>query len=111
MSNSVEVVPLLATREDRLSYGLPRWQAVALLLLVAWLYASILAHLLLQWVGPHSDPTFSHGIFVPIFALFVLWQARKKLKAIASTPSWAGLPLVVLSLLVLVVGVLGADIF
>jgi exosortase D (VPLPA-CTERM-specific) len=82
-----------------------------LLLLVAWLYASILAHLFLQWVGPHSDPNFQHGIFVPIFALFVLWQDRKKLKAIASIPSLAGLPLVVLSLLLLVLGVLGADIF
>src|SRR4029077_10085565 len=58
MSNSVEVVPLLSTREVRLSPSLPRWQAVALLLLLAWLYASILAHLVLQWVGPHSDPNF-----------------------------------------------------
>jgi len=111
MSNSVEVAPLLATREERLSPSLPRWQAVALLLLVAWLYASILAHLFLQWVGPHSDPNFEHGIFVPIFALFVLWQDRKKLKAIASIPSWAGLPLVVLSLLMLVLGELGAELF
>ena len=67
--------------------------------------------LVLQWVGPHSDPNFQHGIFVPIFALFVLWQDRKQLAAIAPAPSWAGLPLVVLSMLVLVVGVLGADIF
>jgi len=94
-----------------LSSGLPRWQAVALLLLVAWLYASILAHLVLQWVGPSRDPNFEHGIFVPLFALFVLWQDRKKLKAIASSPSWAGLPLVVLSLLMLVLGVLGAELF
>jgi len=111
MSNSVEVVPLLSTKEDQLSPSLPRWQAVALLLLIAWLYASILAHLVLQWVGPHSDPNFQHGIFVPIFALFALWQDRKKLKAIASIPSLAGLPLVVLSLLMLVLGILGADIF
>jgi exosortase D (VPLPA-CTERM-specific) len=111
MSNSVGIAPLLSTREDRLSSGLPRWQAIALLLLVAWLYASILAHLFLQWVGSHSDPNFQHGVFVPIFALFVLWQDREKLKAIASIPSFAGLPLVVLSLLVLVLGVLGADIF
>jgi exosortase len=80
-------------------------------LLLAWLYASILAHLFLQWVGPHSDPNFQHGIFVPIFALFVLWQDRKRLQAIASTPSWTGLPLVYLSLFLLIVGVLGADIF
>jgi exosortase D (VPLPA-CTERM-specific) len=94
-----------------LSSGLPRWQAIALLLLIAWLYASILAHLFLQWVGPHSDPNFQHGIFVPIFALFVLWQDRKKLKAIAWIPSWTGFPLVVLSLLMLVLGVLGAELF
>ena len=94
-----------------MSSSLPRWQAVALLLLIAWLYASILARLFLQWVGPHHDPNFEHGIFVPLFAMFVLWQERKRLKAIAAAPSWAGLPLVVLSMLVLVLGVLGADIF
>jgi exosortase len=84
---------------------------VVLLLLIAWLYASILARLFLQWVGPNRDPNFEHGIFVPLFALFVLWQDRKKLKAIASTPSWAGLPLVALGLLMLVLGVLGAELF
>jgi EpsI family protein len=87
------------------------WALLVPLLLIAWLYASILAGLFLQWVGPHHDPNFSHGIFVPLFALFVLWQDRKKLKAIVSAPSWTGLPLVVLSLLVLVLGVLGAELF
>ena len=112
MGNSVEVAsPLLSAREGRLSYRLPRWQALAILLLIGWLYASILAHLVLQWVGPHSDPDFEHGIFVPLFSLFVLWQDRKKLGAIPSSPSWAGLPLVMLSLLTLVLGVLGAENF
>ena len=111
MSDSVEVAPLLSTREGRLSSGLPRWQGVALLLLIAWLYASILARLFLQWVGPSRDPNFEHGIFVPLFALLVLWQDRKRLKTIASEPSWTGLPLVVLSLLMLVLGVLGAELF
>jgi exosortase len=94
-----------------LSSKLPRWQAVALLLLIAWLYASILARLVLQWVGPHSDPNFQHGIFVPIFALFVLWQDRKKLSAIPWDPSWLGLPLVLVSLLTLMLGVFGAENF
>jgi len=84
---------------------------VALLLLIAWLYASILARLFLQWVGPSHDPNFEHGIFVPLFALFVLWQDRKKLNGIASAPSWTGLPLVMLSLVMLVLGVLGAELF
>jgi exosortase len=94
-----------------LSSRLLHWQAVALLLLTAWLYASILARLLMQWIGPSRDPNFEHGIFVPLFALFVLWQDRKKLQAIPSSPSWAGLPLVVVSLLMLVLGVLGAELF
>lgn len=111
MSNSAGAVPLLSTREGRLPFSLPRWQALAILALIAWLYARVLAGLVLQWVGPHSDPNFEHGIFVPLFALFVLWQDRKRLQSMASAPSWAGLPLVVLSLLVLVLGVLGADIF
>ncbi|MFY9906542.1 MAG: exosortase A [Terriglobales bacterium] len=111
MSNSVQVAPLLSAREDRLSSPLPRWQAIAVLLLMAWLYAAILARLFLQWVGPARDPNFEHGIFVPLFALFVLWQDRKRLQAIAPTPSWAGLPFVALGLLMLIVGVLGAENF
>jgi exosortase len=111
MSNSVEVAPPPPKSRDLSSPGTPRWQVVALLLLIGWLYASILARLLLQWVGPAHDPNFEHGIFVPLFALFVLWQDRKKLAAIASAPSWVGLPLVVLSLLMLVLGILGAELF
>src|ERR1035438_9909489 len=100
-SAELEVAPPMSTREDRSWNALPRWQWVALLLLIAWLYASILTRLVLQWVGPARDPNFEHGIFVPLFALFVLWQDRKRLQAIASTPSWTGLPLVVLGLLTL----------
>ena len=81
---------------------------MALLFLTVWLYASILAHLFLQWM---NDSDFSHGIVVPIFALYVIWQDRKQLSAIVPAPSWTGLPLVVLSMIVLVLGVLGADIF
>src|ERR1039457_4333475 len=87
MSNSAEGAAPPPKRKDRLSSGLPRWQAAVLLLLIAWLYASILARLFLQWI---HDPNFSHGIFVPLFALFVLWQDRKKLVTIASAPSWSG---------------------
>ncbi|MGA8540712.1 MAG: exosortase, partial [Terriglobales bacterium] len=112
MGESVQVAPQRSTPQVRsLSSRLPHWQAVTLLLLIAWLYASILARLFLQWVGPHSDPNFQHGIFVPLFALFVLWQDRKNLQGIPSSPSWAGLPLVILSLLMLALGVLGAELF
>ncbi len=111
MINSVQLAPLLSTREDRLSSILPRWQEVALLLLIAWLYHSILGRLFLQWVGPARDPNFEHGIFVPFFALFVLWQDRKRLRAIAPAPSWTGLALLAVGLLMLILGELGAENF
>jgi len=112
MSNSVEIAPAVLTSGDRrLSYGLPQWQGAALLLLLGWLYASILARLFLQWAGPTRDPNFEHGIFVPLFAFYILWQDRKRLQAIRPDPSWAGLPILALGLIMLVLGVLGAELF
>lgn len=108
MGDSVQVAPSVSAPGGRLSVGLARWQGTLLLLLVVWLYASILARLFFQWI---NDPNFSHGIFVPAFALFVLWQDRKKLKLIAPAPSWSGLPIIVVALLMLMLGVLGAELF
>lgn len=108
MGDSVQVAPLVSAPEGRFSSGLPRLQGAALLVLIVWLYASILARLFAQWI---NDPNFSHGIFVPAFALFVLWQDRKKLKAIAPAPSWSGLPILIGALLMLMLGVLGAELF
>jgi len=79
-----------------------------LILLIAWLYASILFRLVEQW---WHDPNFSHGIFVPLFALFVLWQNRTRLKSLPRAPSAWGLFVAALALCVLVVGVLGCEIF
>lgn len=73
-----------------------RYRNLLVLPLIVWLYAPVLARLFAVWM---HDPFFSHGIFVPAFAAFVLWRDRKKLKAIEAAPSWAGLPLVGLALL------------
>jgi len=108
MGDSVQVAPVASAPEGRLLSALPKWQGAALLVLIAWLYASILVRLFAQWI---DDPNFSHGIFVPAFALFVLWQDRKKLKLMEPAPSWTGLPIIVLSLSMLVLGVLGAELF
>ena len=86
----------------------PWWQTIALLLLIGWLYSAILSDLVGQW---WSDPNFSHGFFVPAFSLFVLWQERSRLAGLPHVPSLWGLPIVALALCVLVVGVLGAELF
>jgi exosortase D (VPLPA-CTERM-specific) len=108
MGNSVEIAPLAPAGEGRLLSGLLDFQGWSLLLLLVWLYHSIIYNLVLQWF---HDPNFSHGIFVPIFTLYVLWEDRKRLKSIDPAPSWAGLPLVFIALLMLVLGVLGVELF
>ena len=108
MGDSVQLAPLVVRKQGGFFSGLPQWQAAALLLLIAWLYAAILARLFTQWI---NDPNFSHGIFVPAFAAFVLWRNRSELKAIEPVPSWTGLPLIVAALVTLTLGVLGAELF
>ena len=108
MGNSVEIAPLAPAGEGRLLSGLVRFQGWSLLLLLIWLYHSIFYNLVLQW---GKDPNFEHCYFVPLFSLYVLWQDRKRLKAINATPSWAGLPIEVLGLIMLVLGVLGIELF
>jgi exosortase len=84
------------------------WQAAIVFLLIGWLYSSILFHLAKQW---SNDPNFSHGFFVPAFSLFVLWQDRDRLAREPRDPSSWGLLIVVFALVVLVAGVLGAELF
>ena len=84
------------------------WQLMILVGLVGWLYFPILSRLFAQW---WNDPNFSHGFFVPAFSLFVLWQNRRRLQEAASRPSAWGLVITALGLGVLVVGVLGVELF
>lgn len=108
MGNSVEITPVATPRESPLTLGLPRLQGLTLLALIVWLYYSILYRLGAQWI---IDPNFSHGFFVPAFALFVLWQDRKRLETVESKPSWFGIPVIVIALLMLVLGQLGSELF
>ena len=84
------------------------WRAAILVALSGWLYAPILLRLIQQW---WSDPNFSHGFFVPPFSLFVVWHNRAQLARIPLAPSSWGLILMCLSLLALIFGVLGSEIF
>jgi exosortase len=84
------------------------WQPAILILLLGWLYYSIISSLVAQW---WQDPNFSHGFFVPAFSVFLLWEKRHVLAGLQRSPSWWGLPIVLVSLSVVVVGVLGAELF
>ena len=108
MAESVQVAPLMVRKESKLFKGVPWWQGATILLLIAWLYASILIRLVTQW---SNDPNAGHGFFVPAFALFVLWKNRNELKGIQAAPSWSGLLLIVAGLVLLILGDFGAEIY
>ncbi len=87
---------------------MPLWQVIVIAALAVWIYAPILAKLASQW---WEDPNFSHGFFVPLFALYVVWQERGALAQLTPSPSWTGLAILAVALCTLMVGVLGAELF
>ena len=108
MGNSVEIAPLAPPRESGFSSGLPWFQGLSLLVLLVWLYHSIFYNLFVQWI---HDPNFQHGMFVPAFSFYVLWQNRNLLKNVEPAPSWSGLPVILLALFMLALGILGVELF
>jgi exosortase len=84
------------------------WQISVLAVLTLFLYWSTLSHLVGQW---WRDPNFSHGFFVPLFAVFVVWQERHRLAEISSSPTWLGLFVLAGALGLLITGQLGAELF
>jgi exosortase len=87
---------------------MPWWQILVFIAVLGWLYASVLRHLVGQWA---HDPNYSHGFFVPLFSLFVLWSERDQLRKLAVQPSTSGLLVLALGLAVLAAGTLGAELF
>ena len=76
-------------------------------LLIA-LYNRIAVKLAIDW---YNIADYSHGFLVPLFSVFLLWDKRKQIAATPVRPTWAGLPLVVLGLIILIFGVYGVDLF
>ena len=108
MGEYAQVAPLPTRIPGPLASKFSWPRTIVLIGLIGWLYFSIILHLVGQW---WQDPNFSHGFFVPAFALFVLWQDRARLGGFVPAPSIWGLGIIVLALFVLVIGVLGAELF
>jgi exosortase len=85
------------------------WLQVALLaVLLGIVYFSILRGLVGQW---WEDPNYSHGFFVPLFSAWLVWKRRDALRRISPAPTWTGLGIIFLAMIVLLLGVLGAENF
>jgi exosortase len=81
---------------------------LALLAALGWLYADVVSSLVRQWA---SDDNYSHGFLVVPLALFFAWERRDRLLRADYRPHAAGLVLIAGSLLVLLAGLLGAELF
>jgi exosortase len=91
-----------------ISWSVPWGQMALLGVLLVLLYHRIAVKLVMDW---YDLPDFSHGFLIPFFALFLLWDNRRTLRATPIAPAWAGAFLVVLGLFELLLGVFGADLF
>jgi len=84
------------------------WRSVLIGVLLMAVYWRVLAKLVTDW---WQIPDFSHGFLVPIFAAYLVWIDRKALRDTRIAPNWAGIPVIGVALVVLLLGVYGAELF
>jgi exosortase len=85
------------------------WPAYVLLgLLLIGIYYRIAGKLIFDW---YDLPDYSHGFLVPLFALFLVWNKRETIRSTPVTQSWKGISLILIGIVVLILGVYGADLF
>jgi exosortase len=117
MQPEISPTSLLADEEERTSPGplfgalfspqnlLPFAIIVALLVAI---YFRIAIKLFIDW---YNIPDYSHGFLVPLFSAFLVWDKRKTLTAVKVKQSWNGIPLILLSIVVLILGIYGVELF
>jgi exosortase len=84
------------------------WATALIGILMMAVYYRVLAKLVLDWA---EIPDFSHGFLVPIFAAYLVWAKKKTLLQTKVAPTWSGVAVVALGLVVLLLGVYGAELF
>jgi exosortase len=84
------------------------WGSALIGILLAALYYHILVKLVTDW---WQLPDFSHGFLVPFFAAYVVWVKRNDLAQTRIVPTWSGIGVITLGILVLILGVYGAELF
>jgi len=79
-----------------------------LLAILVSLYRGVLRDLVWQW---WDDPNYSHGFLVPLFSGFLVWQRRRRLRALAPNGSWVGLTVLLAGVGMLLLGDLAGELF
>jgi exosortase D (VPLPA-CTERM-specific) len=83
--------------------------ALALLVTgLGFLYSDVVVKLVKQWA---TDDNYSHGFLIVPISLYFVWERRNRLAEAARHPSILGIFVVLGSLVMLAVGMLGAELF
>lgn len=85
------------------------WQPALLAAALLFLYFPVLRGLFSTW---WTDENYSHGLLIPFLIGFLLWFDQDELARIEKRPAWlAGGATCLIALLLLLVGILGAELF
>jgi len=104
-----ETQTLVTPKESRFfSHAGFAWGSVLIGVLLAAVYYRVVGKLVTDW---WELPDFNHGFLVPIFAGYLVWEKRKTLLAIKAAPTSSGIAVVAVGLVVLLLGVYGAELF
>jgi len=106
-SQSIAPEQSISMKDNSLK-ALLSWKFVCLLGLTIFVYYDVVARLIHQW---SNDPNFSHGFIVPLFSAFIVWTQRRELVGLPVKPSNWGFVIIAGSLLMVIVGSLGAELF
>jgi len=87
---------------------LHRWPLLIVAAAIVLLYAANFAKLFSDW---SVDENYSHGFFVPVAFFWMLWRQRHKLGSTKVLPRAWGIIIVLVALLQLAAGTLGAENF
>lgn len=93
-------------RDDAVRQGI--LAAAMLAVGFAAVYWQMFSKLIYDW---YNDGNYSHGFLIIPIALYLAWERRDRLKTIPPASTLFGLVVVVGSLLVLVAGILGSELF
>ncbi len=85
-----------------------RVSAALLVLGFGLLFWQVLVKLVSDW---YHDDNYSHGFLIVPIAAYLVWERRERLKSAATNPSSLGLVVVAGSILVLLAGILGSELF
>ncbi len=111
-TNSTSDQPQAIPQSRRAVIQAVAWQTwlgvAATLLLLVGIYWRVGIKLFHDWM---DYPEYSHGLLIPFFIAYLLWDRRRQLRDTPVQSVWAGIPLVAFGLFVLLLGIFGAELF